>query len=49
MADIAGFAAVFALLAWTGSRRAHGDNEFLVAGRSLGLFPLVATLVMTEA
>lgn len=48
MADIAGFAAVFALLAWTGSRRAHGDNEFLVAGRSLGLFPLVATLVMTE-
>jgi len=48
MADIAGFVAVFALLAWTGSRRAHGDNEFLVAGRSLGLFPLVATLVMTE-
>jgi Na+/proline symporter len=48
MADIAGFAAVFALLAWTGSRRAHGDNEFLVADRSLGLFPLVATLVMTE-
>ena len=48
MTDIAGFAAVFALLAWTGSRRAHGDNEFLVADRSLGLFPLVATLVMTE-
>jgi len=48
MTDFAGFAAVFALLAWTGSRRAHGDNEFLVADRSLGLFPLVATLVMTE-
>jgi Na+/proline symporter len=48
MADILGFAAVFALLAWMGSRRARGENEFLVADRSLGLFPLVATLVMTE-
>ncbi|MFO7695390.1 MAG: hypothetical protein R6V57_20070 [Vicinamibacterales bacterium] len=48
MADILGFAAVFALLAWTGSRRAKGENEFLVADRSLRLFPLVATLVMTE-
>ncbi|HSP91159.1 MAG TPA: hypothetical protein VLN08_09635 [Vicinamibacterales bacterium] len=47
MADILGFAAVFALLAWMGSRRARGENEFLVADRSLGLFPLVATLVMT--
>lgn len=28
--------------------RARGENEFLVADRSLGLFPLVATLVMTE-
>jgi SSS family solute:Na+ symporter len=46
--DIVGFGVVFALLAWTGSRRAHGDSEFLVADRSLGLFPLVATLVMTE-
>ncbi len=48
MADILGFSAVFALLAWMGSRRARGENEFLVADRSLGLFPLVATLVMTE-
>jgi Na+/proline symporter len=48
MADILGFTAVFALLAWMGSRRARGENEFLVADRSLHLFPLVATLVMTE-
>ncbi|HEY3383512.1 MAG TPA: hypothetical protein VGK32_17235 [Vicinamibacterales bacterium] len=48
MADVIGFVAVFGVLAWTGSRRARGDNEFLVADRSLGLFPLVATLVMTE-
>jgi len=48
MADVVGFAAVFALLAWTASRRARGDSDFLVADRSLGLFPLVATLVMTE-
>jgi Na+/proline symporter len=47
-ADLLGFAAVFALLAWTASRRARGDNAFLVADRSVGLFPLVATLVMTE-
>jgi SSS family solute:Na+ symporter len=46
--DILGFCAVFALLAWTGSRRARQDDEFLVANRSVGLFPLVATLVMTE-
>jgi Na+/proline symporter len=46
--DILGFAGVFVLLVWTGSRRARGENEFLVADRSLGLFPLVATLVMTE-
>jgi len=48
LVDRLGFAGVFALLVWTGSRRARGENEFLVADRSLGLFPLVATLVMTE-
>ena len=48
IADVVGFAAVFVLLAWTASRRARGDDDFLVADRSLGLFPLVATLVMTE-
>lgn len=47
-ADILGFCGVLALLAWSGSRRARGADEFLVAQRSLGLFPLVATLVMTE-
>lgn len=46
--DVFVCAAVFALLAWTGSRTARGDDDFLVANRSLGLFPLVATLVMTE-
>ena len=48
IADVAGFAAVFVLLAWTASRRARGDEDYLVAGRRLTLFPFVATLVMTE-
>ncbi len=46
--DLLGFVMVFALLGWAASRRAHRDDEFLVAGRTVGLFPLVATLVMTE-
>jgi len=46
--DGIGFGLVILLLWWTGSHRAHGDEEFLVADRSVGLFPLVATLVMTE-
>jgi Na+/proline symporter len=46
--DLFGFGAVIALLLWTGSRRARREQEFLLADRSLGLFPLVATLVMTE-
>lgn len=36
------------LLAWAGQRRAASAREFLLADRSVGLFPLVATLVMTE-
>lgn len=36
------------LLAWASLRRSRTAREFLVADRSLGLFPLVATLVMTE-
>lgn len=48
LADVLGFCFVCALLAWQGGRRARQDDEFLVAGRSVGLFPLVATLVMTE-
>ncbi|HXG86886.1 MAG TPA: hypothetical protein VNJ02_01015 [Vicinamibacterales bacterium] len=46
--DIAGFAAFLLLLVWAGWRRAHTARAFLVADRSLTLFPLVATLVMTE-
>jgi Na+/proline symporter len=46
--DAIGFAGFLALLAWAGSRRAGSAREFLVAGRSVSLFPLVATLVMTE-
>jgi Na+/proline symporter len=46
--DVIGFMGFIALLVWAGSRRAASAREFLVAGRSVGLFPLVATLVMTE-
>jgi SSS family solute:Na+ symporter len=47
-ADLLGFAGFLALIAWVSRRRAASAREFLVAGRSVGLFPLVATLVMTE-
>jgi Na+/proline symporter len=47
-ADIAGFAGFLVLLGVAGARRAASAGEFLVASRSVGLFPLVATLVMTE-
>ena len=46
--DVAGFAAFLMLLAFASWRRARSSQAFLVADRSLGLFPLVATLVMTE-
>lgn len=48
LVDIAAFIAFFALLAWAAFRRAHTSREFLVADRAVTLFPLVATLVMTE-
>lgn len=48
LVDALGFAGFLTLLAWAGSRRAASAREFLVASRSVGLFPLVATLVMTE-
>jgi Na+/proline symporter len=48
LADVLGFAAFMLALAWASARRARSSREFLVADRSLGLFPLVATLVMTE-
>jgi solute:Na+ symporter, SSS family len=47
-ADLLGFVGFLALVAWVSRRRAASAREFLVAGRSVGLFPLVATLVMTE-
>jgi len=47
-ADSTGFAVVLIVLVWASARRARSAREFLVADRSLGLFPLVATLVMTE-
>lgn len=46
--DLLGFAGFLALLAWVSRRRAASAREFLVAGRSVDLFPLTATLVMTE-
>lgn len=46
--DIVGFTLVIVLLAWAGRRRVSGTSAYLVADRSIGLWPLVATLVMTE-
>lgn len=46
--DIAAFIVFFAVLAWAAFRRARTAREFLVADRAVTLFPLVATLVMTE-
>lgn len=46
--DILGGLVVLALLVGSAVVRATGDDAFLVADRRLSLFPLVATLVMTE-
>lgn len=46
--DAAGFAALLAFIVWHASRARGRSDAFLVANRSVGLFPLVATLVMTE-
>jgi SSS family solute:Na+ symporter len=46
--DVLAFAAFLLVLGWVSRRRAASAYEFLVADRSVGLFPLVATLVMTE-
>jgi Na+/proline symporter len=46
--DVAGFAAVLAVVLGGAFHRSRGDEDFLVANRQLTLFPLVATLVMTE-
>lgn len=46
--DLGGFAAVLATLLWVGRRATVSADAYLVADRSIGLLPLVATLVMTE-
>lgn len=46
--DALGFVTVIVLLLSGAVYRPRGDEDFLVAGRRLSLFPLVATLVMTE-
>lgn len=48
MLDILGFAVLFSGLAATGVMRRASQSDFVVASRDLSLFPLVATLVMTE-
>lgn len=46
--DLAGFVAVLVALVIGARHRPGGDDDYLVADRRLTLFPLVATLVMTE-
>lgn len=46
--DVFGFVAFLAVLVFAGLSRARTARAFLVADRSVTLFPLIATLVMTE-
>ena len=46
--DWIGFIGLLAVIIWSGARVASRESTFLVADRALELFPLVATLVMTE-
>lgn len=46
--DVAGFLVLLGLIVWHASRVRPGADAFLVADRSVTLFPLTATLVMTE-
>ncbi len=46
--DVIGFVTVIGLLLSVTAYRPRDDEDFLVADRRLSLFPLVATLVMTE-
>ena len=48
LVDVLAFGAFVALLVGVAVRRAGSARQFLVADRSVTLFPLVATLVMTE-
>ena len=43
-----GFAFVLLLIALSGLKKAATAYDYMVASRSLGIFPLMATLVMTE-
>lgn len=46
--DAIGFIALLAAVVWYSARVAARAQSFLLADRAVGLFPLVATLVMTE-
>ncbi|MCC6245601.1 MAG: hypothetical protein IT353_22410 [Gemmatimonadaceae bacterium] len=46
--DLLGFSAVLAALVFIARRSASSADAYLVADRTIGLWPLVATLVMTE-
>ena len=46
--DILGFIVLFVILVGVGATRRASQADFVVASRNLTLFPLVATLVMTE-
>ncbi len=46
--DAIGFIGLLALIGWHAARATRREESFLVADRTVGLFPLVATLVMTE-
>lgn len=48
LVDVIGFCSLLGLLVWSSGRPAASAGEFLLADRAVGLFPLVATLVMTE-
>lgn len=47
-ADAIGFVALLVVMIWHSARRGVRPDTFLLADRAVGLFPLVATLVMTE-
>jgi solute:Na+ symporter, SSS family len=48
IADALGFGLYLAVVVVASRRRAAGATQFVIAGRTVTLFPLVATLVMTE-
>src|SRR5215216_982567 len=47
-ADAIGFALLLGVILWHSRHAMKSEGSFLVADRSVGLFALVATLVMTE-